>query len=300
MQQPGSLANVAPPSSEMDALRRELQDVKRQIAELRTARSGEAMVIAKSPGLLVKNGAPVTIQDGATVSINDGGELDMNDASAVNLNDGSFLWIYDGGSLIMQTPAGHTVVQAQRIDIPDGSGRKQQVFVLGRDDGSLAFALADLGTTPGHSHQQNWALYDRATNILFAEDTDSGVGLARPYLSLGPFMSNSYPTDTTTSGSFVTLQTLVGFKQHPKVWVQILGRSDDGTTTGEIRVIDQDGHVIGPVQTVTAGAYAYYNIGPAVLPGAHELAISLNIQARRTAGTGAIGVRGIAAWGQQT
>lgn len=281
---PGQPGGGVPPKSAQDGILRRLKELEDEVARLRTARSGEAMTISKAPGIIVKNGAEVTVQDGGKV----------------NLEDGSSLWILDGGAIIMQTPTGQTVFQAQRIDIPDGSGRKQQVLVFGRDDGTLAFALADLGTAPGHPHQQNWALYDRGQNIIFAEDTDSGQGMARPYLSLGPFVSNDYPSDTTSSGAFETLQSLVGFKQHPKVSMQLLGRADDVDTAGELRVIDQDGHVIGPVQTVAAGGYAYYTIGPVPLPGIHMQPISLNVQARRTAGTGTIGARGISAWGQQT
>jgi hypothetical protein len=309
MQQPGSISNIVPPASFQDWARREIDDLKREIRALHGARRLENAIIGKG-GISIKGGAlklldaitgaVLVVLDSLGLHIKAGGTINVDQGGTVELNDGSSLHVNDGGAAIMSTPADHIIFQLQRIAIPDGSGRNQQVFALGRDDGTIAFALADLGTVLDHPHQQNWAFYDRGANIVFADDTDSGQGIARPYIPLGAFMPNTYPTETTTSSSFVTLQTLVGFKQQPKVVMQVLVRADDPSTDGEIRVIDQDGNVIGGVQTVSAGAFGYINIGPAALPGAHELAISLNIQARRTSGTGTIGIRGISAWGQAT
>ena len=164
-----------------------------------------------------------------------------------------------------------------------------------RSTGSLAFAIG--GSAGGHQYA---AVYDRSGNSVLSDDTISGVGIGVPYLQAGPFQSASAPADTTTSGTFVTLQTSVFSKMNPKIAMQILVRCSDGTTAGEVQVIDEDGAAIGAPITIPAGAFGYYNIAPTALPGAFKDAKSLNIQARRTTGAGTIGVRGISAEGRQS
>ncbi|TAM85831.1 MAG: hypothetical protein EPN43_11105, partial [Jatrophihabitans sp.] len=78
--------------------------------------------------------------------------------------------------------------------IPDGSGRRQTVVYLVRDDGSVALALADNGTVLNHPHQQALQWSDRSGNTVFSDDTVSGVGIATPYLQ-GPYLAN---TNTAT------------------------------------------------------------------------------------------------------
>ena len=279
-----------------DGLPRRVAELERLLNRSMTARKLESAVIGKG-GLSVKGGQ-IRILDAAT-----GDVLFVADSDGItlsgdfNVNDLGSIYVNNGGSVFLRTPDDVAVVQASRIDIPDGSGRTQQVFVLRRDDGSQALVLADLGTVLGHDHQQALVANDHDGNVIFAEDAVSGQGLARPLVPLGDWVSNSYPTDTTNSGSFQTLQTLTGFKQMPKITMQMLVRIDDGSTTGEIRVIDQDSNVIGSVQSISAGAYVYLTIGPVDMPGTHCQSVGLSIQGRVTAGTGSIGARGTAAWG---
>jgi hypothetical protein len=54
------------------------------------------------------------------------------------------------------------------------------------------------------------------------------------------------------------------------------------------------------VQTVPAGAFVYLNFPVAPLPGSYEDPVTLNLQARRTAGAGTIGAAGTFAIGIQT
>ncbi len=192
---------------------------------------------------------------------------------------------------------------ATRVYYPDGS----RAFLAGtlsdgtvetlmyRDDESLAFRI---GGAPGQP--QFFAGYDRSGNIVVSDDTVSAVGLATPFIPWGPFQSNSAPLDVTSSGSFTTLQSALGRKVNPRISMQILGRASDGSTSGEIRVIDEDGTQIGGTITVAAGAFQYYNIAPTALPGAFGDSKSLNIQGRVTGGGGTIGARGIVALGDQS
>lgn len=165
---------------------------------------------------------------------------------------------------------------------------------LRRSTGSLAFAVG--GSAGGHQYA---AIYDRTPQAVISDDTISGVGIGVPYIPWGPFVSNAQPTDTTTSGTFVTLQTALGSKMNPKIAMQVMARSDVGTT-GEVRVIDEDGTQIGSTITVPAGTWTYYDIAPTALPGAFKEPKSLNLQARRTGGAGSIGVCGISAEGRQS
>lgn len=209
--------------------------------------------------------------------------------------DGGALTIADGGSLILTTATDGVIVFVGTMEIPDGSGRTQQAFLVWRDDGTAAFAMADLGTIYGHTHQQALVWFDRSGNAVFADDTVSGQGIASPYLSLGTFVDAVVPTATTTSTSFVNLQTLIGFKQQPKVQGQVLVYADSGTT-GTIQIVDQLSNVLFTTN-LTSGQFAYVNFGPVALAGAHQLPISLNIQGKVLTGSGKVGARGIAAIG---
>jgi hypothetical protein len=224
----------------------------------------------------------------------------VNAFNAATIDKGG-LKVINGGSIAVIDPAtGRTVAYLGQGTIPDGSGRTQMVALFIRDDGTPALELADLGTIPGHAHQQALQWFDRSGNIVIADDTLSGKGIAVPYVPFGPFMSNTAPTDTTTSATFTTLQSAVGYWMNPKVFIQILVRSSDATTTGNVRVLDQSNNQIGSTQAVAGNDFKYVNIGPIAMPGNFKDSLSLNIQAQRTAGAGTIGVRGIVAIGIQS
>lgn len=180
----------------------------------------------------------------------------------------------------------------------DGSGRKQMINAMYRADGTLALIIADLGTAPGHTFQQALQIWDHGGDIVFADDITAGQGLARPYIPLGTFVDALVPTATTTSTSFVTLQTLSGYKQHPKVVFQVLVYADSGTT-GTIQIIDQSSNVVATTN-LTSGQFGYVNFGPTAIVGTHELPISLNIQGKVLTGAGKVGARGTYAIGIQS
>lgn len=207
--------------------------------------------------------------------------------------------VINGGGLRAVDPASGTVVFLEAIiDLNDGSGRKQMAFELRRNDGSLAFSLADLGTGLGHTFAQSLNIWDINGDYVVADDVVSHQGLARPYIPIGFFTDNSVPEATTTATSFTTLQTLVGFKQHPKVQGQILVYADSGTT-GVIQLVDQSSNVLFS-HTLTSGEFDYVNYGPVAIAGAHLLPISLNIQGKVSSGAGKVGARGVSATGVQS
>ena len=166
---------------------------------------------------------------------------------------------------------------------------------LYRDDGTTAFSVYG---APGQP--QFAAIHDRSGNQVVTDDTTSGLGIAVPYIPFGPFSSASVPADVTSSGTFTTLQSSVGYKMNPRVTMQILGRASDGSTAGELRVIDEGGNQIGSTITVAAGAFQYYTVSATALLGAFKASKVLSIQGRVTSGPGTIGVRGIYAIGIQS
>jgi hypothetical protein len=207
--------------------------------------------------------------------------------------------LVNAGTLQVNDPnSGNRVFFVGEGGMNDGSGRMQAVVDLSRQDGTAALQLADDGTAPGHTIQQALQWFDRDGNTVAADDTLSGQGLARPYIPVGFFTDNTVPTSTTTSTTFTTLQTLVGYKQHPKVAGQILVYADAGTT-GAIQLVDQSSNVLF-TSTLISGQFNYVPFGPVAIAGTHELPISLNIQGKVLTGAGKVGARGVAAIGVQS
>lgn len=143
---------------------------------------------------------------------------------------------------------------------------------------------------------------DRAQNIVVADDGPGGTGLARPHLNI-TFVehSNILPTNTTTSGTLTPLVTARYQKQQPRIRVDVLARSSDGSTTGEIQLKDVGiNTLLGSPTSITAGFYGVVTLGPFDVAGAHMETIEVEIQARRTAGAGTIGIRVMNAYGEGT
>lgn len=174
-----------------------------------------------------------------------------------------------------------------------GSGIGGSGIEINRPDGSLSFIAR---TSSGGF----FGIYDRSGNYVITDDVDSAQGIARPYVPLGGFADVSYPTQTTTSSTFVTVANAIGYKQHPNVVAWVMVRADASTTSGEVRLTDASGTQIGSTAAITAGAFGFVKLGPAALAGSHESQVTVNLQIRRTAGTGAVGVRGVSLWGVES
>ena|SRR5688572_10852155 len=149
-----------------------------------------------------------------------------------------------------------------------------------------------------------WAFLDKTGNIIASEDGASGQGLATPWLALPGWMAHTTTApsgfEVTTSGTFVGLYNVAYLKQHPKIHFQVVTRSSDGSTTGEVRLQNLTfNETIGNVITVTAGQYVGHTI-TGVISGDHLDPMELEIQARRTAGAGTIGARPLGTYGRQT
>jgi hypothetical protein len=228
-------------------LYREIRDLKRQVQELASAKTLQAATIA---------------QGGVTVT--------------------------QGASIHADSPTGVEVMTAgglppayNRLD-----GTPQQGFLLARESGELALALADLSPTTSPLKQAlQWL--DRARNVVVADDTNSGVGLARPHLNLGVMANTNTATwPSTTATSWTTVGQCYIERQCPGISFVIQTQADT-STSGQFR-LTLDGVTIATSSTVTGGfaswaALYYYPAGWSF--GSAPL---LTLDAIRTAGTGTI------------
>ncbi len=189
------------------------------------------------------------------------------------------------GGLEVRTPEGNVIMRAG--EIPVGSATAFGVEMR-RNNGSLQARFFDSGGGGGF-----WALFDEAENILFSDDTYSGQGIARPYLGAAwmPYSEVLTPPIAVTSATFVKTHRAHFPKQQPRIRCLLLCDSD-ADTTGEIILTDH-GVQLGPTVTVELGANAYAFLD-AEVSGAHMDHKYLDLEVRRTAGTG--NVRVAPAW----
>jgi hypothetical protein len=209
--------------------------------------------------------------------------------------DGGFFRVVDatGAELFYIGPMGP--------DFTDGT--PQRGWTVRRADSTPALAMydADPGDgSPGTYRQAlNW--YDRSGNVVLADDTDGGVGLARPYI---PWMITSdrdvvTVTNATALNTWVETHVLAGPRQHPKMAVGLSATAPSGTN-GELRLVYGSTVVAGPTAFTGAGGGAAPSYLFTLPPGTHMDLTYVSVQARRTAGTGTISVRPFFAYGTQT
>lgn len=203
---------------------------------------------------------------------------------ATSIGEGG-LSIVDGGRLLMQTPDGQRMVDigamASKYNHLDGS--PQQGILLRREDGTLLFAcFADPDSVNGET--QAWTFYDRSGTAIFAEDTNSGSGIARPWLALFPPNANDTATwPKTTATAFTSIATSYNRRWQPRMRV-FVHTAVIGTATGEVR-LSIEGTPWGAA--VSAGN----NLDVLdVIPGGLDLSaqFKLEVEARRLTGTGSI------------
>ncbi|WP_132110122.1 hypothetical protein [Actinocrispum wychmicini] len=163
---------------------------------------------------------------------------------------------------------------------PDQDGK--QIIRIRRDSG------ADVLFTYTAGGRQFWALTDNARQIVVSDDAVSGQGIARPWLPI-PVQTSRYDhLPSTPLTDWDQLQN-TGYrpKQHPLWSVLIKHCTTAPDTKGEVRL------VLDGVQVGTTIPVEYYNtwagVGPFPVPGTHMSAHILELQARRTAGTGRVG-----------
>lgn len=201
------------------------------------------------------------------------------------------LRVVQGGRLAMDTPANVRMVDIGKIENEDYNnldGTVQQAQFQRRGDGSLFFACYSAPQVAG-SDTQAWTYYDREGNAIFAEDTNSGQGLARPYLpvTMGPHADGGWDYWPRTSGT-----TMAGlwegrlYKQLPSVTVIMRTSMDTSGATGSLELTING---VGQGAVSVGFSIGYVTLGPYPLTGyGHMAQIPLAVQGRRVSGTGAI------------
>jgi hypothetical protein len=130
------------------------------------------------------------------------------------------------------------------------------------------------------------AIWDKAGNVIFSDDTPSGAGIGRPYLSgtLSPYRTAEWPA--TQSADWDPLQRWMFNRQHPRIHAIIHAATDNPDTTGEARLRDLATDTVLGTVTVAADTGSGLVIGPVSMPGAFGDICEVRLEAHRTAGTG--------------
>ncbi|SNR33161.1 hypothetical protein [Blastococcus mobilis] len=171
---------------------------------------------------------------------------------------------------------------------PDGT--PQPGWIVRRADGTNVLLLRDAfpENGPDGVHQAlSWL--DRTGNTVLADDTDSGQGLARPYVPIVFYRSRNSDWPTVTGGDWQTVYRAKAPKQQPRLLVRAFAGATDGSTSGELRVMI-NGTQHGSTQAVVGATVGEFIFGPDAVAGSHMSDLSVEIQARVTAGTGGIRV----------
>lgn len=129
------------------------------------------------------------------------------------------------------------------------------------------------------------AITDGAGTQVVATDTVSGGGLAYPLLSMPMAPSRVVDWWTSTSATFETVGLYYYRRQSPRMRIIVGLGSLDAATNGEARFLINS-VATGVVAKTTSPAVAF--AFTLAIPGAHLDEIPIELQIRRTTGTGSI------------
>jgi hypothetical protein len=198
-----------------------------------------------------------------------------------------------GGTLRVLTKTGQEMLR-----LGDNPPNGDTEFRVTREDGTVALIVYNGGA--GAGTPQYLAIGDRGGNIIMSDDTNSGQGIARPYVPMQFASLDMSNASGTQSATFVDLEQCLAYKQQPRVFLEALVIGD-ASTSGEFRLWDANHSVqIGSTFVLGAGAFTYAVFGPAAVSGNHLSTLDLRLQGRRTAGTGFVRARTVIATGMQS
>lgn len=227
--------------------------------------------------------------------------LAVNTFNAATIDQGALKVINGGSFQVIDPSTGTVIAYIGGIGFNDGSGRIQGSVQFTRADGTRALEMGDFGNIPGHPFQQALVWRARGGQIIVSDDTISGNALATPYIPVGVFCDVTGPLSTTTSAAFVGMQWADSYQQHPKVTGSVLVQVPSGSQA-DIRMT-VSGQQIGSILTVPSGSNGQFTLPAAAWPSgtyAFGQRVVVQLEARRTTGSGSIGVRGLGLWGVQT
>lgn len=158
---------------------------------------------------------------------------------------GGNVLIGDDGQFSVQGRGGAELLHIGRVrpDLPDGG--QQRGFVVRRDGGSMALSV--LNPAPDTLDDQPVQIYDRANNVVLADDIDTG--LARPFIPY-PQPTPEDPTrwESTSATEWTTLYSGSAIVQHPRLYCLI--EMETTGAGGELRLLVNDAQ-IGPASQTT-------------------------------------------------
>lgn len=219
-------------------------------------------------------------------------------ARNTTISGGSGLHITDGGQLRVYDPDGDNIFAVGALDEypPRPDGKPQVGWVMRRDSGELAaYCLTNVAGL-----KQTWTWTDMSGHGVLADDAVSEVGLAAPYIPWvgAPAQVATWPE--SVSAGYEALHRAQVWRQHPRVEISIGCWATTVGTTGDVRFV-LDGTTIGPTKPAVNSVIALSSdIASVTGIGSHLTRHTLTVEARRTAGTGAIRVGLFGLWGLQS
>lgn len=216
-----------------------------------------------------------------------------------SISDGG-LTILGGFLKLIDKVLGVTLFYVGPVSPNKADGTPQQGWIVRRADGTVVLQLLDqYPTDVGGALQQALNWFDRSGNVVLADDTNGGVGLARPHLASAFYASRQQDFLKSTAAGFETIYRARVEKQQPKLYVEAWGTSDTAGTTGQMQVV-VNGTVMGAAQNVASGVVTLFSFGPAAVAGNYGDTLNVEIQVKRTAGTGSVQVGASMVQGTQT
>lgn len=169
---------------------------------------------------------------------------------------------------------------------------------LRRQDGTLALRVGASGIGASRT---DVGIYDKSGGLIFGDSASVPDGIGRPSLSWPLLPADGADARSTTSGTFVTVFNAVGRKSNAAVELRFWGSCSDGTTAGEVRLVDFSDvpllDLAGAAQVPTpipAGTTspALLVTDPCRIAGEpYDTSLYVRVQVRRTAGAGTVTVR---------
>lgn len=206
---------------------------------------------------------------------------------AASIGAGGLQVTDDGSVTVLDQSSGKPVLFGGKRETAGGA--RQMVVLLFRDDGTPALQLSDNGSNPSHPHQQALQWFDRAENVVLADDTNGGWGLASPHVSGGFNFGNTditkWPSTTNTSWTSIAN----GWHEviNPRLKWGFELQADSGTT-GQFRLMI-NGVQVDSVQTVNGGFSVWQSAAvplPANAP--YQSLATVSLDAQVIAGTGTV------------
>lgn len=248
-----------------------IKDHSRRLRKLETAPRLSAASVGEG-GLRFYDGGSATFENGGGITIKDGAAWRVEGTGR-----GEFA---SGGSLLFRDHQGREYAYVGGMST-NGFG-----MFLTRINGSQALLFVD--DDPENETVQRIRLQDLNGLPLVSEDPGGGGLLSWPLVPFTTYCDDYTKWGAVTDAAFKSIAGARQYKHSPRLQVQVRHTTDAGDTTGEIRVM-VNGAQMGATQPV-GFVINTTSFGPATIPASVEWGqvVEVVVEARRTAGTGAV------------